>query len=274
MKLLAWLALLASACSSAGLAVDDEPCGERHRRAGGACVAVESLLVRAERMRDLEAAWKGPLSHVAACALPSAIDAAPAPDFAEGPCTLRRVVGAGGPTTSSFPPRDAGRIQVREIGSEAVTLEPSATYSCYRPLPSPPQLGDGTVLEIDGEGGAHYPAFAAQLPMPVNPVIDLDEIRPGMPIEVRWSGGDARDPIAIALHLYDERLAAVLECEVPDRGIYDIPASLTRQLTSLWSFATVSLTRSMRVHLEPIDSDRVIDLLATNSVFRELRVIR
>jgi hypothetical protein len=203
--------------------------------------------------------------------------------FCDPGCTGGTVCTASGRCLTQPVARSAGRIRLRgltaESGAAEIAMTPMGTQMDYQ-LPTglliayPPFPPDGRV-ELDADGG-DVGAFSlstraiAPLELAATPVV-----KPGSGFALRWTAPPA-GATSVIHAVFDLSLHAGtkgrIECELPDTGAHDVPASLMDGLIALGTagFPKVTVTRQSQASTA-VASGRV-RLGVLCEVLRELMV--
>ena len=171
--------------------------------------------------------------------------------FCSVPCGGAAVCVDGGSCVSQPRAQDLGRVHVTGLGTGAFDMEPIAGN--YQPsagvaLPYPP-FREGGVVRVAAPGGA-LGAFSiesrgiAPLVFEQNPTLVS-----GQPLRLTWTAPGQPDLSRIEVKLdisHHGGARGTIECEVPDSGSLEIPASQVSQLLALGvaGFPTIVVTRA------------------------------
>jgi hypothetical protein len=171
--------------------------------------------------------------------------------FCSVPCGGAAVCVEGGTCVPQPKAQDLGRVHVTGLGTGAFDMEPIA--GSYQPsagvmLPYPP-FPEGGVVRMAAPGGA-LGAFSlesrgiAPLVFDQNPALVS-----GQPLRLTWATPGQPDLSRIEVKLDISHHGAdsgTIECDVPDTGTLEIPASQVSKLLGLGvaGFPTIVVTRA------------------------------
>ncbi|MBL8786434.1 MAG: hypothetical protein JNJ59_16145 [Deltaproteobacteria bacterium] len=134
----------------------------------------------------------------------------------------------------------AGTLTVSGGGGRPVVLEPDVTG--YGTSFEAQTFADGTAITFAAAGG-EVPAFAETLTAPPTIVVaDLDRVSLKSPLVFDWDAPTTSNDTRVLIRLQADRgqhgraLSAILECDVPDTGHFEIPSTLQSQYVAddLW----------------------------------------
>ena len=152
---------------------------------------------------------------------------------------------AGYPTSQNL-----GRVQVRGLGTAAITLDPIVNGYQLPPgleLPFPP-AAEGAGVEVAVSGGP-FGAFTLATKM-VAPLLSTGDLvlERGKPIPLAWTPPTMPQVARMAIKVeisHHGGIKGKIECDVADTGALEVPAALVTKLIDLGvaGFPTIVLTR-------------------------------
>jgi len=150
-------------------------------------------------------------------------------------------------TCAAYPKaQNVGILRLEGLGSAPVTMDPFPPSFAYQSqaLPHPPCVeGESVRLSADGFGVA-TPCIAPLI------VVNTDfAVTRGQPLELGWEAPTQADQTRLLIKLdvsHHGGKKGEIDCDVPDTGMFEIPASLVTALVDLGlaGYPTIVLTRS------------------------------
>jgi hypothetical protein len=126
--------------------------------------------------------------------------------------------------------RDLGTVSVQGL-SRAVSMTPNTNTKNYSAAPPVPHPGfePGANITLSTTGGEYEPVTLRGWGVSLFELTEPVRVDPGMPTALRWTApadpGPARVTVNLNINLHGSNKAWI-DCDLPDTGAFDIPATL------------------------------------------------
>jgi hypothetical protein len=165
-------------------------------------------------------------------------------------CPTGMILGAGGACVPEPAPLNVGVLHVTGLGGEARTSEPTPPALSYQLVPTLPYpaCAEGDAISVSTDTFTMAAACVADLE--VTSAVPIP-VKSGQAVHLTWkppaNGAGSRVQVELEI-AHHGGYKGQIDCDVPDTGTLDVPASLVTSLVALGraGYPTVKIARTSR----------------------------